>query len=151
MDRTTVETDSGRSLDVVSAGPEDGAVVLMQVGTPSGGELFSRWVEAGEERGLRHVTYSRPGYGDSARDEGRSVASCVADVEAIAGALGFERFHAVGWSGGGPHALACAALLPERTLSAATIAGVMPYHGNEDGFLEGMGQENIDEFQALMA
>jgi pimeloyl-ACP methyl ester carboxylesterase len=151
VERTTVTTPSGRSLDVMIGGPEDGTVVLFHQGTPMAAALFEPWIEAGEQRGLRHVAYSRPGYADSSRHEGRSVADCTADVEAVAEALGFDRFHTIGWSGGGPHALACAAVLPDRVLSAATMAGVAPYGAPGFDFLEGMGQENIDEFGAALA
>jgi pimeloyl-ACP methyl ester carboxylesterase len=105
----------------------------------------------GAERGLRHVAYSRPGYGGSDRLPGRSVADCAADVEAIADELGVERFYTVGWSGGGPHALACAALLPARTRAAATLAGVAPRAAAGLDWLEGMGPENVEEFGAADA
>src|SRR5919201_1547154 len=78
-------------------------------------------------RGLRGVSYSRPGYGDSGRKEGRNFADCAGDVISIADALGAERFYVGGWSGGGPHALACAALLPGRVRAVATIGSVAPY------------------------
>jgi pimeloyl-ACP methyl ester carboxylesterase len=135
-------------LDVEIGGPVEGEAVLMHSGTPGAGRLFALWVDAGAERGLRHVAYSRPGYGDSARHAGRSVADCAADVAAVADALGLERFFTVGASGGGPHALACAALLPERVLSAATIGGVAPAEAEGLDWLAGMGEENVVEFGA---
>jgi pimeloyl-ACP methyl ester carboxylesterase len=97
------------------------------------------------------VLYSRPGYGDSDRHEGRSVADCVPDVVAVTAALGIDRFHAVGWSGGGPHALACAALLPGRVISAATIGGVAPWEAEGLDWLAGMGPENLEELGAAAA
>ncbi len=106
---------------------------------------------AGAERGFRHITYSRPGYGDSVRDPGRRVASCAADVAAIADALGVARFYSVGLSGGGPHALATAALLGERVIAAASLAGVAPNDAEGLDWLEGMGQENHEEFGAAVA
>ncbi len=146
--RMRVTTADGRSLDVQMAGPEGGATVLFHVGTPSAGILFDELVALGAERGVRHVAYSRPGYGHSDRAEGRTVADCAGDVTAVADSLGIERFHTVGWSGGGPHALACAALLPERTIAAATIAAVAPYDAEGLDFLDGMGAENLEEFGA---
>jgi pimeloyl-ACP methyl ester carboxylesterase len=148
----TVPSEGGRSLDVALAGPEDGTLILLHEGTPaSSAHLFEPLVEAGTERGLRHATYARPGYRGSTRDAGRSVADCVADVVAVADALGTERFHVAGWSGGGPHALATAALLPERVLSAATIAGVAPADAEGLDWTAGMGKENVEEFGAAMA
>jgi len=57
----------------------------------------------------------------------------------------------MGWSGGGPHALACAALLPDRCLAAATIAGVAPYPAPGIDWMDGMAVENVEEFSAELA
>jgi pimeloyl-ACP methyl ester carboxylesterase len=141
----SLTASGGRRLDVVVAGPESGAVVIAHTGTPSGGRLFAPLVDEGAERGLRHISYARPGYADSDRDEGRSVADCAADTAAIADRLGIDRFHTLGWSGGGPHALACAALLPDRVVSAASIAGVAPREADGLDWYAGMGEENIEE------
>jgi pimeloyl-ACP methyl ester carboxylesterase len=146
-----VETPDGRRLDVEWAGPEDGDAVLFHTGTPGAGSLFEPLLEAGTERGLRHVSYSRPGYGDSDRHSGRTVADCAHDVVTIADHLGIDRFYATGQSGGGPHALACAALLPDRIYSAATTACVAPFDAEGLDWLAGMGQENLDEFAAQQA
>ena len=146
-----VQTPDGRSLAVRIAGPEDGDVVVYHTGTPSYRRLYPALVRAGEERGLRHLTYSRPGYAESDRQPGRTVADCVADVVAIVDQIGIERFYVTGQSGGGPHSLACAALLPDRVWSASSTAGVAPYDAEGLDWLAGMGQENLDEFAAQEA
>ena len=146
-----IATVDGRRLEVQVAGPEDGRALVFHVGTPSAGRLFAPMVEAGSSWGVRHITYSRPGYGGSQRHAGRSVADCAADVAAIADELGIDRFMTAGWSGGGPHALACAAVLGERVIAAASIAGVAPFEADGLDWLDGMGQENIDEFAATAA
>jgi pimeloyl-ACP methyl ester carboxylesterase len=151
MESLQVQAPDGRRLEVQSDGPPDGPVVLFQVGTPAAGILYPPLVELGAERGLRHVAYSRPGYGGSERRAGRAVADCIADIEAIADELGIERLYTVGWSGGGPHALACAALLGERTIAAATLAGVAPRSAAGLDWLDGMGEENLAEFGAVEA
>jgi pimeloyl-ACP methyl ester carboxylesterase len=151
MERFRVAAGDGRRLDVEVDGPDEGEAVLFHVGTPSAGVVYPELVRAGATRGLRHVSYSRPGYAASDRLPERSVADCIADVEAITDELGIERFYAVGWSGGGPHALACAALLPERTIAAATLASVAPYDAVGLDWLAGMGEENIEEFAAARA
>lgn len=143
--REIVRTSEGRRLDVGIAGPEGGAVVFAHTGTPDDGQLFANVLQPGAERGLRHVSYARPGYAGSDRHEGRSVADCAADVAAICDWLEVERFHTVGSSGGGPHALACAALLPDRVISAATIAGTASHDGEGLDWRAGMGAENIEE------
>lgn len=149
--REIVSAPDGRRLEVEVAGPDDGEVIVFHTGTPSVGSIFEPMLEAGAERGLRHVSYARPGYAGSDRHPGRSNADCVADVEAILDQLGVDRFYVTGHSGGGPHSLACAALLPERVRSAATTASVAPFGAEGLDWLAGMGQENLDEFAAQQA
>jgi pimeloyl-ACP methyl ester carboxylesterase len=153
MERAQLEvaTADGRKLAVEVAGPESGDAVVYHTGTPSHRSLYGPLVRAGAERGLRHVTYSRPGYPDSDRQPGRTIGDCAADVAAIADDLGIDSFYVTGQSGGGPHSLACAALLPDRVWSAATTAGVAPFDAEGLDWLAGMGQENIDEFAAQRA
>src|SRR5205807_2913965 len=93
----------------------------------------------------------RPGYACADRAPGRAVADCVYDVQAIADHLGVERFYVTGWSGGGPHALACAALLGDRVVGAATIASVAPRGAQGLDWLAGMGAENVEECGAADA
>jgi pimeloyl-ACP methyl ester carboxylesterase len=141
-----VTTADGRRLVVRTAGADAPRALFLLTGTPSG-SLVRRWfADVASARGLRLVLYQRPGYGDSTRAPGRSVADCAQDVTAVADALGVERAHVVGWSGGGPHALACAALLPGLVASAATLAGVAPIDAEGLDWYAGMGPENIEEF-----
>lgn len=153
MDVTELSLDAGggRSLDVRIAGPPDGAVLVAHHGTPSTGRPFRPYVEAAGDRGVRIVTYSRPGYAGSTRAPGRTVASCAADTARIVDHLGVERFFTSGQSGGGPHALACAALLPDRVIACATTAGVGPWNADGLDFLAGMAEENVLEFGAALA
>jgi pimeloyl-ACP methyl ester carboxylesterase len=152
MAEVKVSAPDGRTLDVTVEGPEDGDLVINHHGTPGGGgEIYPPWVSAAAERGIRLAAHARPGYAGSDRHEGRSVADCAADAAAIADALGADRFYAMGGSGGGPHALACAALLPERVISAASIAGVAPFGAEGLDWVEGMGEENHQEFAAAQA
>lgn len=147
----TVEVADGRELGVVLLGPEDGVPIFVHHGTPGTAGLYRQLVEVGAERGLRHVTYARPGYGRSSRVAGRSVADCAADVAAIADVLGYERFYSVGGSGGGPHSIACAALLPDRVIGAAAIATPAPLDADGLDWTDGMGSENIAEIAAARA
>jgi pimeloyl-ACP methyl ester carboxylesterase len=100
---------------------------------------------------MRLLAYDRPGYGGSDPHPGRRVADAAGDVAALADALGIERFAVVGGSGGGPHALACAALLPDRLVAAACLAGVAPYPAEGLDWLAGMGDDNVKEFSAVLA
>jgi pimeloyl-ACP methyl ester carboxylesterase len=141
----------GRSLDVYVEGPADGIPLISHHGTPSGGLPYDPFVRAASERGLRWVSYARPGYGESTRDEGRTVATCVADVVSISDQLGADRIFVIGGSGGGPHALACAALLPDLVLGCAALAAVAPWGAEGLDWFGGMGPENIEEFGAALA
>ena len=141
-----VMTSAGRELRVVEAGDPGGAPVVVQHGTPGSSSLFRAWVEDAEYRGIRLIGYDRPGYGGSTRDPGRSVADAAADVASIADALEIARLGVWGGSGGGPHALACAALLPARVGAVATLAAVAPYPAEGLDWLAGMGDDNVTEF-----
>jgi pimeloyl-ACP methyl ester carboxylesterase len=121
----SVEID-GRSLRYCMYGPVDGFPVISHNGTPS-----TRWrrpdqIEAMQQSGVRVLMSDRPGYGGSTRQPGRTVADVVRDVRALADAQGWERFAVFGGSGGGPHALACAALLPQRVTRCAVLSGIKP-------------------------
>jgi pimeloyl-ACP methyl ester carboxylesterase len=145
--RQQLELSDGRSLDVYVAGEEDAIPILSHHGTPGSGLPYRPFVEEAVKRGLRLVASSRPGYGDSTRAEGRTVADCAADAAAVLDALGADRCFVTGGSGGGPHALACAALLPDRVIAAATIASVAPFGVEDLDFADGMGPENVEEFR----
>lgn len=139
----------GRRLDLYVSGPEDGLPFVMHHGTPGAarpGRALERRVHA---HGMRIAQWSRPGYGDSTRQEGRAVVDVVADTDAVLDALGADRCVIAGRSGGGPHALACAARL-DRAAAALVIAGAAPYAADGLDFLAGMGQDNLDEFGAAL-
>lgn len=121
-----VETADGRRLRVEVAGDLH-RVVLVQVGTPNAGVLYDRWVVDAAARGLTLVAYDRPGYGESSPHPGRNVADCAADVRTMSQTVGFEQCAVWGFSGGGPHALACAALLDDLVAAAATIGSPVPF------------------------
>jgi pimeloyl-ACP methyl ester carboxylesterase len=150
MDAREVRIPDGRTLRYVEAGNPDGPLLLGQHGTPGAGRLFRSEVEGAERLGARLVAYSRPGYDGSTAQPGRSVAGAAADIAALLDALGADRFATYGASGGGPHALACAALLDERCAAAATIAGVGPNDAPDLDFVAGMGEGNIEEFGAAI-
>ena len=146
-----VSLGDGRVLDVLVAGPENGTPFVFHHGTPASRIDFKPFIEAAVGRGLRYVSYSRPGYRDSTRQQGRTVADCSIDTANLLDRLGADRFYTVGWSGGGPHALACTALLPKRVIGAATIAGIAPWGAAGLDWFAGMGKENIEEFHAALA
>src|SRR4051812_35034353 len=121
--------EDGRTLRVHDGGGAEPAVLtlLWHHGTPQTGALLEPVLEAARRRGIRLLSYGRPGYGGPTPRPGRTVGAAAADVARIADALGLERFAVMGASGGGPHALACAALLGDRVTAAACLAGLAPY------------------------
>jgi pimeloyl-ACP methyl ester carboxylesterase len=139
-------TVSGRRLDVLTDGPAGSPALVFHSGTPSAALPFRQLSEAAAAHGLRVVTWSRPGYGGSDPSPGRTVADVASDTETVLDALEVDEFVSLGWSGGGPHALACAALLPGRCRAAATLAGVAPYLADGLDWMAGMGEENVEEF-----
>lgn len=126
-DRTgTLPTPDGRVLAYVDGGDPNGYPVVGLHGTP--GCRLNRLIDDSVyvQAGVRYVTTDRAGYGLSTRQRGRSVADEARDVLAVADALQFSTFAVIGGSGGGPHALACAALLGDRVERAACQSSLAP-------------------------
>ncbi len=146
-----VRAGDGRKLCVRVGGGEFERSVLVMHGTPGCGLLYPRWIEDAAARRIRLVGYDRPGYGGSSPHRGHSVADCAGDVEAIVDALGIDRLAVWGWSGGGPYALACAAMLPDLVVAAASLASGAPRDGPGLDFFAGMGQGNIDEVELYVS
>jgi pimeloyl-ACP methyl ester carboxylesterase len=140
----------GRELEIEVSGPDDAPVILFLHGTPGGSTQFGGFARGAAQRGRRLVTWSRPGYGASTRRPGRSVADDTDDVAAVLDHLGVDACLVAGWSGGGPHALACGALLSDRVRGVLCIAGVAPYAAEGLDFLAGMGEDNLVEFGAAV-
>jgi pimeloyl-ACP methyl ester carboxylesterase len=150
VEHFAVQVPDGRQVQVATAGPPDGLVLVFHTGTPGGLLEYPPITAAAATNGMRMVMYSRPGYGRSDPLPGRRVADAAADVAAVLDQIGATRFVTAGWSGGGPHALATAAMLADRCAAAATIAGVAPYPAPGLGWLEGMAEENVTEFTTAM-
>ena len=142
-----VRTRDGRVLAYEQFGDPDGKPVIALHGTP-GSRVgpFPREARL-HPLGVRIIAYDRPGYGESARAPGRVVADAAVDVEDLANELGIERFAVVGRSGGGPHALACAARLPERVTRVAILASPAPKDVMGARWYNDMAEENADWYR----
>lgn len=138
-----------RLLDMRVSGPAAGLPLVFHHGTPSAATPIRALERAAHARGLRLVTTSRPGYGRSTRQPGRSVVDVVADTDAVLGALRADRCLTMGWSGGGPHALACGARL-RAAAAVLVVAGVAPHEADGLDWMAGMGEENVAEFSAAV-
>lgn len=146
LPRTHTTAAGGRVLSYCMYGPEDGLPVISHNGTPS-----TRWkrpeIVAGIERaGVRMLSYDRPGYQGSTRRAGRLVSDGAEDARLLADAVGWERFAVHGHSGGGPFALACAALLSERVTRCAIGASLAPSHAETVDFF---GREDPSKGESL--
>jgi pimeloyl-ACP methyl ester carboxylesterase len=139
----------GTRLDYFVEGEGD-ALLVYHHGTPAAGPIPRDLIDAATDHGFVIAELVRPGYGQSTRQPGRSVADVVPLVEALADHLGHAQFVTMGWSGGGPHAIATAALLPQRCSGAMSLAGVAPYGEPDLDFLADMGEDNIAEFGAAL-
>jgi pimeloyl-ACP methyl ester carboxylesterase len=150
MEKTITAAD-GRALRLELAGDLDGPVIVYHHGTPMSRRLFGAHMADVEAKDACLVGYDRPGYGGSTRNPGRSVADAVADVRAIATDLGKERVVTWGISGGGPHALACAALAPDLIAAAASLAAPAPYGAQGLDYFAGMGELNVEDMKLALS
>jgi pimeloyl-ACP methyl ester carboxylesterase len=145
-----VETPDGRALQVLDSGGH-GIACVFHHGTPGGPVPQEAVVRAAADAGLRWIGYARPGYAASSPLPGRTVAQAAQDTATVLDHLGLQEFVTYGYSGGGPHALACAALLPDRCLAAATVAGLGPDGVEDLDLLAGMGEDNVEELTLARA
>jgi len=146
-----VQTADGRTLAVEDDGDPGGRPVLVQLGTPNSRHLYGPNVIDAAARGLRLIAWDRPGYGGSTPQPGRTVASVAADARTICEELGVGPVAMWGISGGGPHVLACAALLPDLVVAAASLASPAPYPADGIDWFDGMGQTNADDFRLMLS
>jgi pimeloyl-ACP methyl ester carboxylesterase len=148
---TIVRTPDDRALCVEMAGDPAGRPVLVHIGTPNSRHLYGRWIEDAETRGIKLLSYDRPGYGGSTAQPGHSVADGAADVGAIADALDLDRIGVWGVSGGGPYALACAALLPELVVAAGVLGSIAPWGVPGLDYFAGMGEDNVEDIKLFFS
>lgn len=128
FNETNLELAGGHTLHVYDTGAGgESLTVFWHHGTPNIGAPPAPLFAASAALGVRWVSYDRPGYGGSSPVSDRDVASAANYTAAVADALGISEFAVMGHSGGGPHALACGALLPERVLAVVSVAGLAPF------------------------
>jgi len=148
---TDLELSDGNTLHVYDTGADDAdgrLAVFWHHGTPNIGAPPEPLFAAAARLGIRWVSYDRPGYGGSTPYPGRNVASAAAYTSRIADALGIDRFALMGHSGGAPHALACAALLPERVLGVVSMSGLAPFGAEGLDWFAGMAASGAAELRA---
>lgn len=151
MTEIDLELGDGRTLHVYDKGAEDGEgklAVFWHHGTPNIGAPPEPLFPAAARLGIRWVSYDRPGYSLSTPHPGWDVASAAAHVSGIADALGIDRFAVMGHSGGGSHALACGALLPDRVLGVVSVAGLAPFGAEGLDWFAGMAASGVASLRA---
>jgi len=141
-----IELVDGRALEIATMGDPSGHTVLFHHGTPGSYKTFQALEPLLERENFFFVTNSRAGYGASTRLEGRTIGSVVDDTRATLDHFRRGSYAALGWSGGGPHALACGALDATRCRRVVALASVAPQVDDFD-WTEGMGPENLEEFE----
>jgi len=142
-----VTTPDGRVLQVLETGVPDGVPVVFLEGMPNSRLVFGPWAALAAQKGIRLISYDRPGYGGSDPFPGRTVADCEIDLRAIAAALGIDRMGAYGVSGGGPHALAVAALMADLVPAVVVLGSPAPWGAAGLDYLAGMGERNVEVIQ----
>jgi pimeloyl-ACP methyl ester carboxylesterase len=145
-----IRSRDGRTLAVAEWGDPNGVPLFALHGTPGSRVAFWQDPTIYARHGLRRITVDRPGYGESTRLRGRIVADVVPDIVAIADGLGIGSFAMTGGSGGGPHALACAALLPDRVLRCLADVCPAPFDAEGLDWLAGQVKGNVEEFEAAL-
>lgn len=150
VETRTILAADGRAVTVELGGDPGGLPILVHNGTPNSRHMYGPWLEDATQHGIRLICYDRPGYGGSTPQPGRTVADCAEDVRSIARALDMPRIAVWGASGGGPHALACAALLPDLVAAVSVLGSIAPYGAPELDYFVGMGQDNVDDIKLYL-
>lgn len=148
METKLVTLSDGRKLELQIAGTPQSNAIVFHHGTPGASNTWTSWMLEVEKLCGFAFSYSRPGYGQSDRHEGRTVRDNSSDIAEVLEILGITQIVSIGWSGGGPHALADSTLPQSR--GVISIAGVGAFGADDLDFLEGMGEENHVEFGAAV-
>jgi pimeloyl-ACP methyl ester carboxylesterase len=146
-----LRTSDGRTVAYCHYGPVSGARVVFHDGTPGSRHLSPRVLNVLERMGVQLLVMDRPGYGESTRRPGRRVVDVVEDIVQLVDRHGWQRFAVWGGSGGGPHALACAALLPDRVERCACVVSPAPFDAPDLDWFAGMSPGNVEEFTRAQA
>jgi pimeloyl-ACP methyl ester carboxylesterase len=151
MNEFDLDLGNGRRLHAYDTGPgagDDWLPVVWHHGTPNVGTPPEPLFQVSDRHGIRWVSFDRPGYGGSTPLPGRNVASAAAHTASVVDALGIDRFAVMGHSGGGPHALACGALLPDRVIGLVSISGLAPYGADGLDWFGGMADGGVAALRA---
>jgi pimeloyl-ACP methyl ester carboxylesterase len=149
----TIDLPDGRKLGYAEYGSASGTPLFYFHGFPSSRLEMLGLEHLAAKRRLRVIAPDRPGFGLSSPQPGRRILDWPADVRALAGHLGIERFAVLGGSGGGPYSLACAATFPRETLTAVGVmAGAPPWEaGPGQALPDEVGVQNMELYRRITA
>jgi pimeloyl-ACP methyl ester carboxylesterase len=151
VETKSIPVSGDREICLEIGGHPSGVPVLVHNGTPNSRHLYEAWLLDAESKGICLISYDRPGYGGSTAYPDHTVASGANDVRAIAESLGLDRLCVWGISGGGPYALACAALLTDLVVAVGAVASLAPYGQSDLAYFEGMGERNMEDIQLFFS
>jgi len=141
--RSSIKLSDGRSIDYLDNGVISKSALILHHGTPTTMTVWGTWLAAAAEKGTRAIAFTRPGYAGSDRKIGYSVLDANDDLEEILEYLDVENFVSIGWSGGGPYALASGLL--KSCTGVQLIAAVSPYDAKDFDWFQDQSPESIEE------
>jgi pimeloyl-ACP methyl ester carboxylesterase len=148
--RRDIATRDGRVVDVLLRGPADAVALVLHHGTPMSAAPLPAVDDAAVAAGFRVISCSRPGYGTSSERADRVVSDVVADVSEVLDRLEVPRFVTLGLAGGGPYALGCGALLPDRCAGVAAMSCVAPFDAAGLDWFAGMPERRVEELEVAV-
>ena len=140
---TSLKLPDGRCIEYIDNGVSSKSALILHHGTPTSMTVWGTWLAAAAEEGIRAIAFTRPGYASSDRKVGRSIIDANEDLVEILNQLAVEKFVSVGWSGGGPYALASGLL--NKCSGVQLIASVSPYDAEDFDWFQDQTPEMVEE------
>ena len=138
-----LKLSDGRVLEYIDNGVLSKSALILHHGTPTSMTVWNTWLAAAAEKGIRAIAFTRPGYAGSDRKADHRIIDSNDDLNEILNQLEVEKFVSVGWSGGGPYALASGLL--NRCTGVQLIASVSPYDAEDFDWFQDSTPEMIEE------
>ena len=127
-----IEINNGK-IGIQEYGSRNGLPIFYFHGFP-GSRLDGEFLDFNQhakDANFRIIALDRPGIGLSDYKPERKLLDWSADVQSIADVLSIETFSVVGFSGGGPYALASAFAMPHRIRAVGFVSGMGPFEYKE--------------------
>jgi pimeloyl-ACP methyl ester carboxylesterase len=138
-----LKLSDGRAIEYIDNGVSSKSALILHHGTPTSMTVWGTWLAAAAEKGIRAIACTRPGYAGSDRKVGHRIIDANDDLEEILNQLDIENFVSIGWSGGGPYALASGLL--KKCTGVQLIASVSPYDADDFDWFQDQTPEMVEE------